>query len=629
MSFFLGVVHLDGGSADEGLRARLACDAFTCRHRMEWHRGDGFIGVLGRDDRGVAPAIARVGTAIAIGVCRLDNASDTARRLRREPGQADDLTLLAETMLHEDSALIARLIGDFAVVVWDPAKRQLLGARDVFGVRKLYYSRLRDPVVTFGSRASVLASGDEYDVRYLAERIAYCTPSPARTVYAGVQAVPPASVMRLECRDPISKTYWSVQDAQVTSEQQLRSAPISEQRLCETFRQLLIDAVRVRLPEGPDAWSHLSGGLDSSSVVSVAQWLARLGRVPHGLGGTVTYVDDLATGADEREYSDAVVAKYGMRNELIPHRVRHEDLLRDPPLLDQPDRPFPAAARDCAAAAAVRDGGGRVLLTGLGGDNLVLGTMFFFADWLTTGRAWKAIREMAHRAALGRVSFWELAYRNALLPVLTPSLRDWLTRKSEHAVPHWIPRAAVRRFDLDRRRANVAIYGVRAGHRYEDAQAATIGAIPTTVGLGPLEDALDLRHPFLHRPLVEFALGLGPEMCVRPHARKWILREAMRGILPEHVRTRVGKGTSEGLSAWSLIHDHAHARRLLRDPILGQLGCLDAPAVRALVEAVGRGQVPPGSISERIHGTLEVELWLQLRSGRWAADGAQHDVRSA
>ncbi len=55
-------------------------------------------------------------------------------------------------------------------------------------------------------------------------------------------------------------------------------------------------------------------------------------------------------------------------------------------------------------------------------------------------------------------------------------------------------------------------------------------------------EVVDFRHPYLDRPLVELALRLGPEMCVRPHAHKWVLREAMRGILPEACARVSAKG---------------------------------------------------------------------------------------
>ena len=89
------------------------------------------------------------------------------------------------------------------------------------------------------------------------------------------------------------------------------------------------------------------------------------------------------------------------------------------------------------------------------------------------------------------------------------------------------------------------------GGKYRHALAAGIQALSHLLEPGYLGEEIELRHPFLYRPLVEFALGLPPELCVCPQARKWVLREAMRGLVPETVRCRIGKGGVESLLAWS------------------------------------------------------------------------------
>jgi asparagine synthase (glutamine-hydrolysing) len=230
---------------------------------------------------------------------------------------------------------------------------------------------------------------------------------------------------------------------------------------------------------------------------------------------------------------------------------------------------------------------------------------------------------MAHRAALGRVSFWELAYENALMPVLPRSVRRLLTRRKVGSIPSWIPRNVASRFSVASRSMLDGVYGGPLGGKYAAANVSAIEGIPFTKPLSPLEEVVDVRHPYLHRPLVELALRLPPELCVRPHARKWILREAMRGVLPEVVRTRVGKGSMDGLHVHSLVHDGPQLDRLLRDPILAQLGCLDLAVLRRVLDEVRHGRAAHKGWRNLINNMLDVELWLQLRSGRWAAAASQ------
>jgi len=617
VTFFACAIQTDGGPVPESFRAAIERARFCQGKQMGWHSATDFLAVVDLNEGGAGPAVARVGSAISVGAVRLDNCGDVRRWTGCGNAAISDLELATRFVIADDGARIDELLGDFAFVVWDSAAKRLVATCDTFSIRKIYHAGPRRGLLTFSSRAELLATGDEYDVQYLADRIAHCNSEPERTVYPGVRAVPPAGVLRLRHGMPVVRTYWSASEAQAAGD--IGGSP---QDQCEAFRALLIEAVRLRLTDGPYTWSHLSGGLDSSSIVSVAQWLDRLGAIPNGLAGTITHTDSLGTDADEKEYSDAVVQHYGVRNELVPHHVDRRDILRDPPLLDQPNRPYPAVARDRVAARVIQQAGGRVLLTGAGGDSLVMGTMFFFADWVAAGRVWQAAREMARRAALGRASFWELAYQNAVLPLMPAQLRRKLTRSQESPIPPWVAPAA-RRFQLAARTARSEVYGGRLGHKYADAVAATIAANPSALPLGPLDDELDLRHPYFYRPLVELALQLSPEMCVRPHARKWVLREAMRGILPEVVRTRVGKGGADGLDAWSLVHEQQLLGRMLHDPILAQLGCIDPSKLRDTLEAVRRGRAGHDVLHNQISGTLEVEMWLQLRSGRWAAEDSQ------
>ncbi len=97
----------------------------------------------------------------------------------------------------------------------------------------------------------------------------------------------------------------------------------------------------------------------------------------------------------------------------------------------------------------------------------------------------------------------------------------------------------------------------------------------------------------------------------------------MRGILPEKVRTRVGKGALDGLNVWSLVHDGRRIEWFLRDPILAQLGCIDRATLRRVLDDVQSGRASHEGWRDLINTALDVEMWLQLRDGRWAAADPQ------
>jgi asparagine synthase (glutamine-hydrolysing) len=621
VTVFACTIRTDASPVPRDFRRRIENAPFCRGRSLHWHHRPGFIGVVSSDPGNSAGRFASLGTTTAVGAVRLDNRDELRRLVGCRDVRVSDLELILRALADSSTdleACVARILGDFAFVAWDAATGDVIAARDAFGVKKLYHAAPEPGVLAFSSRAELLVSSDAYDTAYLAARLAERPVDPERTAYVGVLAVPGATILRLVNDRLRASTFWSPYEV-ARNELSARS----DGDYIEAFRTLLIESVRLRLDDAQHTWSHLSGGLDSSSVVSIAEWLTQRGMISHGLAGTVSFIDPLRTGADEKEYSDAVVDRYRVRNEAISHNVSWRDVVRDPPHFDQPNRSFPFGTRDRRAASIIRSSGGHVLLTGIGGDHLVLNTMFFFADWIARGAVLPALRDMLHRAAVGRVSFWELAFKNAVLPLLPGPVRRAVLPDTEGgAVTPW-----VRTGTLGRRRSGAPqidqFYGGRLRHKYADAMAATIAALPPAMPDRFAEDLLELRHPYLYRPLVELALRLPPEICVRPHARKWILREAMRGILPESVRTRVGKGSGQGLVCRSLLHDRLLVDRLLHDPILEQLGCVDGARLREAVTAVESDHRATSWLSVRAHIALDVELWLQLRAGRWAADDSQ------
>jgi asparagine synthase (glutamine-hydrolysing) len=562
------------------------------------------------DDPWGEPLIAQYGEWIAVGMARLDNRREVERWVQTEGRSFTDLELTLRVVAEHGTRYIAQLLGDFAFVTLSTAAHTIIAACDPFRVKQLYHAK-RNGILAFASRAEALAFEDRYDVVYLAERVANCSPTPELTVYAGVQTLPAGAMAVFRQRSFTLQRYWSPEGFAPE-----RTWAKREGDAAATIRDLLAESVRLRLSGDGNTWAQLSGGLDSSSVVSVSQWLLERGTVARGLDGTVTYVDREGTNADERRYSDAVVQRWRLRNEAIVDPPIWYEEHQALPHVDQPRSDLMFYPREYRLSRIVRAAGGRILLTGQGPDEFLSGNMFFFADWISSGRIVQALRGMARRAALGRVSFWALAYRNAVLPLMPPAVRRRLGR-DEIALPSWVSREIARRHNLHERSFEMLAYAGRLGRKYHHAVETGLGGIGKLMDQGILGDVLDLRHPFLYRPLIEFALQLPPELCTRPHARKWVLREAMRDILPDVVRTRVGKGSLAERYAWSLATQRSLLAPLVRDSILAELGIVNEVELRTAFDAAA-GE--PGGRSEphaTLQGVLVIEAWLRMRAGRW------------
>jgi asparagine synthetase B (glutamine-hydrolysing) len=355
-------------------------------------------------------------------------------------------------------------------------------------------------------------------------------------------------------------------------------------------------------------WAQLSGGLDSSSVVAVAQNVAGAGQ---GLAGTVTMVDRLG-GGDERRFADSVIRRYGLRNEQVHDFWAWQDDGMTPPVTDEPRPLYPFYARDRHTVELVRKAGGRVLLSGFGSDHYLTGNLNYITDLMAAGQLGEALRDLARWSVASRESFWTLSRRYLVSPLMPARRRA----ASTAPLPAWLDSRFSSERDLAARTIEATDTTGKPGRMFVQKLTRDLASIPAWVDRWPFGEDVEVRYPFLHRPLVEAALRLPPALRIRPDATKWILRESMRGLLPEDVRTRATKGTIDARILWSFQRERAQLDALLADPILAQLGCIRPAELRAEVDLARRG-IPTNLVM--LMCALSLETWLTVRAGHWTA----------
>lgn len=571
-----------------------------------WSMIAGIAVMTGSDGFGAGPTVSRVGTYIGVGTVRLDNRDLAASWGPLGSPAATDLDLVVAAIARQGPSCIVDLLGDFAFVAWDTATHEAVAARDAFGIRTLYVRESPD-LLAFASHAAHLTESDTYDLDYIATFLVNGFPSPERTIFADVRAVPPGTIWRYRNGVARNHRYWSATNFPPAATHVNADAP-------DVFRGLFADAVRLRLSNHDDTWAQLSGGLDSSSVVSMAQSLATSGRAHAGIAGTVTIVESY--GGDERAFSDIVVSAFGLRNEQIVNYWMWQDNGNAPPRTDRPQPVYPFFLRDQQMCAAVRRGGGRVLLSGFGSDQYLTGSLTFFADRLAKGPRLATLLQIARWAAVERRSAWSFGFKRGVLPLLPLPLQRRFAEGTH--VPTWIDRTFARRFAIRDRFQVLALMSAPSGAKYNGYIAGILDNTAAAIDHGVIDDAIEVRYPFLYRPLVEYCLRLPPEFLAGPRLTKRILREAMRGILPEPIRQRTTKGAVDGRIQWSLSHEHERLDALLTRPVLADLGCIDARELRFAVAAARRGE--PWRYVEVLY-PLALETWLSVRSGRWTTGG--------
>jgi asparagine synthase (glutamine-hydrolysing) len=408
-----------------------------------------------------------------------------------------------------------KLLGDFAFAVWDARRQTLCCARDHVGVKPFYYY-VSSSLFVFGSEIKALFAlaavprrlNDEMVARYLDAEFEDTT----ATLYSDIVRLPPGHSLAISTARLDLRRYWSLDPS-------LELRLPSDDAYANALGEIFADAVRKRLRSAFPIGSELSGGLDSSSVACMARTLRQqsTGEKLHTFSATFETVPE----SDESRYIQVVAGQQG----IAPHFVRGDEL---DPLGDLErifwhlDEPFWAPSMFVYAAlykAANREGV-RVLLTGEDGDNAVGYGTDYIAALLRTGRWVRAAREASGLAATLNGSVWKVLKQYALRPLLAPIKRaDEATLASR-------------------------IAGKRA--TLEQWENLTDGTIPYGCEMfdkAAAADAIELRHPFLDKRVIEFCLALPASQKLQHGWVRMILRRALEGVLPETGHWRGGKAT--------------------------------------------------------------------------------------
>ena len=528
-----GICRLDGGPVDPGIVGRMN-DAgqllLPCRRRS-WT--DGSIGLFsasphvggaGPVDAEPADDASRRRTLVFDG--RLDNREELVAELRRHgvrTGTADvELTLAAYAAWGDDCAW--KLVGDFAFALWDAARRRLLCVRDPLGIRPLYMA-VQDDAVCFATQIrQVLAARTrtpEFDLEFVADRLAHgvdradaaCTP------YRGVSRLKPGQRLIAEDGRVRMERYWEWRTGGAGANGNARE-------YVDRFRETFSSAVASRMRGAGRVWSDLSGGLDSSSIVSVAA------RRPGGPRlSAVSVVFDRSTLSDEREWAAKVARTLGVDRHCIDGDAQ-------PPfsrLLEAVrywEEPHAAAAFFGVHRQYQRLLGGAgvpILLTGIGAEAVVMSKQqspVHLADLARRGRLAALWRELDRwQRALG-IPLVNVASRYCLRPL---GSRPLVSHGRLPALPDWIARPFARRWNLKERARNGSMPRARRGVA-DQWHVERVGRITGFLLRGFLEKACDIRYPFLHRPLVELALATPWSLKAVPGETKALLRRAMQGV---------------------------------------------------------------------------------------------------
>jgi asparagine synthase (glutamine-hydrolysing) len=556
--------------------------------------------------REIQPHISQSGAVITWDG-RLDNRTELIRRLRDGLAtSATDLSIVAAAYDEWGANCFAKLVGDWALSIWDAKSRSVLLAKDPIGTRHLYYSidnnqvtwtTVLDPLVLFAGKSFALC--EEYIAGWLS-----FFPAAHLTPYIGIHSVPPSSSVVIRNGQQTVAKYWDFDPAK-----QIRYRTDAEYE--EHFRSVFAEAVRRRLRSDSPILAELSGGMDSSSIVCVADAIAARGAAETSRLDTISYYNDSEPNWNERPYFTKVEEKRGRpgthidmsSHESFKLEFDSDRFAATPGSIGvRPSEP----SRQIAACMSCQ--GNRVVLSGIGGDEFTGGVPTpnsELADLLARGH---------FRTLALQLRVWALNKRKPWLHLLFDAAREFFPPALVGAPKHKRPAAWFDPAFVKRNRAALTGYDERTklfgplpsfqGH------VATLDALRRQLTCSDLSSDLlqELRYPYLDRGLLEFVSAIPRDQLVRPGQRRSLMRRALVGIVPDELLNRKRKAFVTRGPRVRIAAELPHLLELGHHMVMSSLGMADSTRfVRALQEIRQEANIPLVSLMR----TLGIELWLR------------------
>lgn len=505
-------------------------------------------------------------------------------------------------------AFLDRLRGMFALALWDAGRRRLFLARDRVGIKPLYFTQLGERLL-FASEIKALladpAMGRAPDYRALYHYFSFKNVPAPWSAFAGIEQLRPGEWLSFEPGRIERRRWWRPDFSP--------HAGMDEAEAVAELRRLLEAAMESHRQADVPLAAYLSGGLDSSAVVAL---LARASASPIQTFSLV-YDDDFPGKAADRHWAWEVSRRYGTEH--------HECLITAADVADSLeavatafDEPFSGVTSTWFVTRAIARQA-KVALSGDGADEL-------FGSYLAHRLA-QPLHYLAARG--GRL---DGAEPGALAPFAerTAYLQDLLVRGDEAA-----RRAGLLLWDDAGKRellspemwARVGAAGSEALLRETYLEVATDDPLNRAlhadfVTLLPdqvmafvdrlsMAHSVEVRPPFLDHPLVEFALGLPGHLKIRQGRVKHILKEAVRGLLPDGLINRPKEGFVLPLDVWLAGPLSGMLRDTLSPERLARHGLLRPEVVASLLEEHVSGRANHGP---RLWNLMQFQFWWEGRA---------------
>lgn len=498
------------------------------------------------------------------------------------------------------------LIGDFAFVIWDDRKQSLFCARDVFGVKPLHYARVGGNIYVASEAQQIIQNPSvpyALDDIGVAVNLLNIMHDHESTLFSGIKALTPGHCFVATADKWSLHRYWNPSLSDKIRYKQ-------PEEYAEHFKELFFRSVAENLRSnrnliGVDA----SGGVDCSSILAVAQRHVR-DRYSSIRLTPVSQTYPTLPDCDERLYTDELSHQLELPIYYFPmtppQTFGNQEM--------DTDFEFPLLVEDSALQSLLfmRDQGIRIHLCGIGAEPLMQGSSLIYFDSALKGE----IELLKHLFLCAKAPYYQVIYAYLLRPLISSLFSDKKRMITNHHFQDWIADDFLKKTLPGLQAPQLSQHFPLTSISLRDIYTSIVirGAPSRLIHRLSCINAhfgLELRYPFLDRNLAEFILSIPLSQVSLGGASKLLLRKAMRGVLPELLRTRVDKTVYSSYNNLLLWEYRQQIEELGTRPLSSQLGFIKGDRLWERLQkwySIDKSQQQPYF---NVWLILSLELWLR------------------
>lgn len=520
--------------------------------------------------------------------------------------------------------LVHDLRGMFAITIWDERQQKLFLVRDRLGVKPLYYTR-QNNALYFGSEIKAILANSEIE-RDIDETALYhyltflTTPAPM-TLFKNIKKIPAGFYLEINPQGEIKETqYWDA----IVDLPEVREHADDENYYVEKMRELLTDSVDKRMISDVPFGVFLSGGVDSTTNLALMTKILKHPVEAFSIG----FKGEGLEKYNELNYARQAVKEYDAHGHEI--LIDHHDLLKFlPKLIYHQDEPI----ADCVCiplyyvAKLIRDSGVIVAQVGEGSDELFCGYdgymthINYYRDrWRYLEKLPKIIRQAMY--ALGKKIYGKSIERKDYLRRLAQDQKiffggavtfteeakklllskEWQAKMKDVSTDNII-NAYYQKIEKEKPHADFLEKMI-----YLELKIRLPELLLMRVDKITMAPSIESRVPFLDHPFVEFAMNIPLDLKIKNRVPKYILKKAVKGIIPDNIINRKKQGFGAPITEWIMKEIAPQIEEVIFHSGLVERGFFNYDWIRQIFEQHKKGQ---GDYSVYIWSLFNLSLWYQ------------------